>query len=221
MIRVFLVSFLILTLNGCSGYRFKEISNPFKNYGIKTVAVPMFVNHSILPKVNVPITKEIFGLLSSYPDLKINAGENKNADAVLLGIVSSGARRNQTFKTTGKIFTEGLVKESLGDRKPFYLPIQTQYGVSIQLVLVKRPTKSLVNLIRGEMGKYLVKNSKIIFNETLTLNQSFSRRLFDNLSVDKGGVVNFTQNLGNFEKSMVELAKNAAKQFDQEVLDAF
>lgn len=221
MIRIFFAYLILLTFSGCSGYRFKEISNPFKNYGISSVSVPMFVNQSILPRINVPLTKEIFAILLSYPGLKVHAGENKSADALLLGVVSSGGRRKEVFKTTGRIFTEGLVQESLGERQPFYLPIQTEYGANLQLVLVRKPTKSLVNLIRGKMGKHLVKNSKIIFNETLSLNKSFTRRLYDNLSVDKGGVVNFSQNLGNFEKSMSELAKNAAIQFDQEVLDAF
>ncbi len=78
----------MLALASCAGYRFQEKNNPFAQYGVKSISVPMFYNHSLFPNISAPMTKEVYQMLSSFSGLKLSSG-HEEADAVLVGIITS------------------------------------------------------------------------------------------------------------------------------------
>jgi len=68
--RIFLFIFFIL-FQSCAGYRFQNRANPFKQYGIKTLAIPMFYNQSTISNIAPAFTKEIYNMLSGFNDLRL------------------------------------------------------------------------------------------------------------------------------------------------------
>lgn len=209
---------LLLFLFSCAGYNFENNLNPLKQYSIERVSLPMFVNHSIIPHIGAVLTKEVYGVLSRYPRLKVSTGFSKDSDAVLIGIVESDQRRKQTFKTTSTSFITG---ESLGQRNPMYVPISTSYKIRLRFILIKNPKKQELALLKSPVGNLIPKSDRVIFNEVLEFDQGYSRRIFDTLSPDNGGVVNFTNNLGNFERSLDDLGEQVALRLEREILHAF
>lgn len=181
----------------------------------------MFVNQTILPGASGPMTREVIRMLSQYPGIKVYAGENRKADAVLVGTLTSATRQSVFFKTTSKKFTTGDLKESIGGRKEFYVPSGTSYSMSLNLVLIKDPSIQDRKLIESDLKKYLNRHPKVIFTESIGLSTSFTRTVDSNLSPDDGGVVNYTKNIGLLSKSLDDLSKSAAGTFKEMILNAF
>ena len=81
-------------------------------------------------------------------------------------------------------------------------------------------------MLKNPIGKLLIpsgKNigNKILFNEELKLSAAYTRVIDDNLSVDKGGVVNFTKNKKAEENTIRQLSVTAAQNFKEVILNAF
>ncbi len=214
---------MLFFIVSCSGYRFGNKDNPFLEYGISSVAVPMFVNKTIIPNINSSFTKEITNMLTKYPGLRVYPGEYKTADALLLGIIHSEEKMEDVFKVSAKTqVSQGELKESIGEsRDNLDIPTTISYKVKLQIVLIKKPNTFDKKILESELVNYLTSGNKIIFNEILTFDSSFSRGLSDTLSVDKGGVVNYTKSQGAFVQSLENLALVAASRVRLEVLDAF
>ncbi len=177
----------------------------------------MFVNQSNIPRVSGPFTREISSLLMNYSGLRIYPGDYQNADAVLLGIVSSKKRRNDTLETVGTQLSSDVAPVITQNRRKFYVPRSTAINLKLHLVLIKRPTKKDLKLITSDLRKYIRTNSKIIFNETLNVRGAFTRDIHGGDAV----VVNQTQNLGNQRLAIDEMAKEVADNFKEVVLYAF
>jgi hypothetical protein len=219
--QTFLTLLTAFFLLSCQGYRIKNEDNPFVSYGIKSVSVPMFINRSSLANVSGPLTKEIVMLLASYPGLTIYSGEDSRADAVLVGIVSSPARRSDTLKTSATNFTSDDLKTSLGSRPEFYAPTTTAYTLSLQIALIKDPAREDRELIESSIGKFINNHPKIIFNQILDVSNSFDRTVKETLTTESEGVTNFTKTKAQFEASVQNLAKRAALDFKELVLNVF
>jgi len=220
MIRLLLP--ILLFLSSCTGYKFKTNSNPFYFLGVETVAIPMFVNHSILPNVNGHFAKEFSLHMQRYNGLRVYLGDNKDADAILLGIVESDDFRKNVVKAKNHKYTTGPLHSSIGqNRNQFYIPLTSQVSLRLRVVLIKNPTEKLLNVVSSKMGKHIKGHPKIIFNRVINLNYTFTRSLYDNLSVDRGGVVNFTKNSYFLDDSVEKMAKLAVVKFKEEIINAF
>ena len=127
-VRFFSLIVLLVTLSSCAGYHFNTTNNPLIGYDIRSVAVPMFVNRSVIPELAAPFTKEIIFALSDYSGIRVYSGDNDKADAVLIGIIESRDHYNSVVKTTQTLFTDKTIKSSIGERSPFYYPITTAFN---------------------------------------------------------------------------------------------
>lgn len=214
--------FIVLIVSSCAGYNFVGPKNPFASYGVNSITVPMFVNHSALTGAAGVMTKEIRLRLQRYSGLDVRSGENENTDAVLVGIINSGDSRYQALIPTARKFTESELASSLGQRSQFYVPTSNTYKLSLQLVLIKRPSQEdLEFLSSGQFSPLISRHPRVILSQTLDLTGSFTRYLEGNLSVDSAGVVNFTKTQGIFDSSMNGLARSAADQFETVVIHVF
>lgn len=223
-VRFFYLPILVLalfSLTSCSGYHFNTTNNPLAGYDIKTVAVPMFINRSVLPQVAALMTKEIILTLNDYSGLKVISGDNENADAVLIGIIESMDHYNEVVKTTETKLTDGNISKSIGDRSPFTYPTKTAYTLSLRIILIKRPTPQELALFTSDLGPMIQVHPKIILEDTISLSGSFSRVIGPTNTATAEGEVNFVKNKGIFDKSLQDTCYQASQTFKQVVLNAF
>jgi hypothetical protein len=219
MFRLLLI-LLIFTI-GCSGYRFRSQSNPFDYLEIKSLAIPMFVNRSVLPSVNGPFTSEFSLLLSEYSGLKVSNGNGKDSDAVLLGIISSPHYKRETISIITEKFTSGVLQSSMGERNPLYLPFNKQVNLMVRLILIKKPSQELMEILTTETGELVKSHPKIIFDRTMEVKLSFTGSLDPNENVDDGGVLNFTKNHSFIQATIKRMARISANRFKEEMINAF
>lgn len=207
---------LILLSMSCSGYRLSDRSNPFSQYGVESMAVPLFYNQSNVEDVSGVFTQEIHEMLSNIDNLKIKMSD-KNADAVLVGIIKSPRRVMESRKSTFRL-AQDVAGESLGDqRRDFYVPATTNMQMDLQLILIKNPSKQEIETLRTELGEHVRLSSKVLFNEKISVKSRFSREILSGDSTQ----VNMTQNKGAERKNVRNLAKEAADSFRNMILYAF
>ncbi len=134
----FFLFFILILQAACSGYRFKKQTNPFENFGVKTIAIPLFLNQSSLPNTSAIFTQEISLLLSQYPDLKI-VSDVHQADAVLVGVIDSLDKYSETLKTTGHKITNSVAPKSLAGRSDFFVPFSSEVKLMVNFILIRDP----------------------------------------------------------------------------------
>jgi hypothetical protein len=181
----------------------------------------MFVNRSILSSVNGPFTAEYSLLFSEYSGLKISNGDGKDSDAVLLGIISSPQYKRETLTIISEKFTSGVLQPSMGERNPLYLPFNKQVNLMVRLILIKKPSKELLEILASENGELIKSHPKIIFDRTMDVKLSFTGSLDINENVDDGGVLNFTKNHSFINATIKRMAKISANRFKEEMINAF
>lgn len=200
----------------CAGYRFQEKSNPFGQYGVKSISVPMFYNQSNFVNFSAPMTKEVYQMLSGFSGLKLYSGHEK-ADAVLVGIIDSPDNVRTSHRAKNLRSAKNAVGELIGDgRDDFYIPSTTELVASLRIILIKNPSEREIELLRTSMGRFAL-GPRIIVNEMIPLSGSFTRELYGADAVD----VNDTQNRSAKEETMGEMAERAAQSFRDLILYAF
>lgn len=210
----------MIFLSSCAGYNIKYESNPFLEYNISSVTVPMFLNRTVLPGISGSVTTQIKRVLHQDTSLKIYSGNDKRADAVLVGILDSADNRSEVIISNGSVFTDGSLEKSIGSRNQFYISNANRYGLTLKLVLIKKPTKQDMILLQSSLGEFL-SGPKVVFHKTFSLTGSFSRVVKSTEDSDSAGIVNFTTNKEVFRKSIDQMARSAAGRFQEEILYAF
>jgi len=214
-----LIPILVLILvASCSGYRFSQTSNPLAQYGVDTLSIPMFYNFSSMPEVSSNFTRETYKLLSGFTGLKLKSGWSENSDAVLIGIIRSPETMAQTVKSSNLRVAQSVAPTTLGKARPeFYIPGGSSLSLSMQVVVIKRPTPEELQLLQSEMGPQVATGAKVIFNEKFMLNSSFTRELFDG----EAGNVAATQNAGALRRAKDTMGEQAAEMIRDMILYAF
>lgn len=213
-----IAAFSLILLSACSGYRFSQTSNPLAQYGVDSLSIPMFYNFSSLPEASAGFTRETYRLLSGFSGLKLKSGWSQSADAILVGIIRSPESVAQTLRPSDERVAQSAVPKTLGQaRQEFSVPGATQVQLTLQVVVIKRPTSEEIQLLQSEFGPQLPTGSKIIFNEKFTLASSFNREFFD----EEAGAVVATQNAGALRRTKDALGIQAAEQIRDMILYAF
>ncbi|MDD0853943.1 hypothetical protein HBN50_12595 [Halobacteriovorax sp. GB3] len=181
----------------------------------------MFINRTTIPNISGVFTYEYMKSISAFPEIRITSGAHSKADAIMLGILDSSNFAKSTIKRQSNVFIDGALAKSIGARQSFYLPSSVLYTLSLRIIIIRRPTKEEMELVSGDLGKYISQNSKIVFNEVFPITASVSKIIESSESVDEGGVVNFTRNQRVFNESIEDLAKSSANTFREVVLNAF
>jgi hypothetical protein len=205
---------------GCSGYRFSHQENPLKQYGIQSLAVPMFYNFSNIPDVSGEFSRETYKLLTGFSGLKLVSGYSESADAVLIGIIRSEESLTKTLTPLNLRVAKNQAPNSVGDkRQNFYIPGTSILTLTLQVIVIKKPTEEELALLRSGIGEQVISDpkSRIIFNERLPLRGQFAREIFDNA----GTSVVATQNAGVQRRTIRTLAETAAVSVRDMILYAF
>ncbi|MGE3608794.1 MAG: hypothetical protein AB7I27_04325 [Bacteriovoracaceae bacterium] len=218
-----LILFLFIFV-GCSGYRFTQQDNPLAQYGVQSLSVPMFYNYSNLPDVSGDFTRETYRLLTGFSGLKLISGYDQNADAVLIGIIKTPEKVAETLRPMNLIVASGRAKNAVENREfqgkkrgSFYIPGASDMSLSLQVVLIKKPSEEELALLKSGIGDQINFNSKILLNETLPLRTTYTHEVLDDQGVDVIG----TQNAGIQRKTLKGLAEQAAISVRDMILYAF
>ncbi|MEX0798358.1 MAG: hypothetical protein WEB87_03360 [Bacteriovoracaceae bacterium] len=215
MVQTLILCF-ILFLGGCAGYRFQEKTNPFAQYGVKSISVPMFYNKSNFANISAPMTKEVYQMLSGFSGLKLVSG-HQEADAVLIGIVMSPGKTRESRQAQNLRSAKNALEGAIGDeRGDFYIPSTTSVNAQLRLILLRNPSEREIELLRSSLGKFAV-GPKVIVNESLPLTGSFTRELYEEGAID----VIDTQNRSALKNTVNEMAQSAAANFKDMILYAF
>jgi hypothetical protein len=213
--RFLLVFFL---LAGCSGYRFTQQENPLSQYGIQSLSVPMFYNYSDLPDVSADFTRETYALLMNFSGLKLQSGYHHSSDAVLIGIIKSPEKLAVTTKRGSTRVANNIVPNAVGtQRGKFSVPGTTIMQLSLQIIVIKKPTEEELALLKSGIGDQVKLTSRVIFNESIPLAAQYNREIMDNPGTQVVG----TQNTGVQRKTLENLSKTAAIQVRDMILYAF
>lgn len=209
---------IIFCLGGCAGYHLRQNDNPFQEHKIHTVAVPMAINHTALPLLGVYVTDKVSEVLRSYAKLRVVAGENRQADAILLMEISAPQRAHQFLANEQYVYTDRDYKAALGNRQPFYAASDVRYEVQIRFILLRlNGDEELVPLTHlAEQHA-----SSIIFTQTLNFTGSLAQQAASAMGVNGVGELNLVRNKALLELSQQQLAEQVARDFQQLVLDVF
>lgn len=219
--KTLILILLGIMLTSCAGYRVRKETNPFEQYQIQSLAVPMFVNRSTFAQVGGMMTNEIRQVLSTFPELKLTPQEDMSADGVLVGIIDSEASLLQSMRNTGTTFLSGGLQSSIGERPAFYLPTLSTVELYLTLVLIRRPSQEDLELLDTPFLPFLAKHPKVVFKETMRLSTSYSRSIQESIDSDSPGAVNATRNHKIMERSLKSLATRASRNFKNTIIHAF
>jgi hypothetical protein len=208
---------LLFICASCAGYSFKEKNNPFSQYGIKTLSVPMFYNHSNFSNLSGVFTQKIFHTLTDFKELKLYSGAQAT-DAILIGIIESPEKMKDAVVTESRTNSSNIYEEDvLGtNREEFLIPNVNSLRLKLRIIVVKHPTLEEIKFLQSKLGEKAL-SSKIIFNEVIDLKTNYT---FTEL--ESGGVeVLGSQNRGVKKDSLRKLATSAANSFKDMMLYAF
>lgn len=207
---------LLSLLFGCSGYRFTQQENPLSQYGIQSLSIPMFYNYSNMPEVSAEFTRETYGLLTGFTGLKLKSGYSEKTDAVLIGIIRSPLKTNETIRPSSPRSAKSKIPQ-VGNRRDFIIPGTSDVELVLQIIMIKKPTEEEIALVRSGIGDLVQTNSKIIFNEKFPIRTRYTRELLE----DQGIQVIGTQNAGVQRRTVRSMAESAATSVRDMILYAF
>lgn len=203
---------------GCSGYRYTQQDNPLAQYGIQSLSVPMFHNYSNQADVSANFTRETYRLLTGFSGLKLINGYSSKADAVLIGIIKTPEKVNETLTPSDLRVAQEKAGNRIGTkRQNFYIPGTTNINMRLQVIVIKKPTEEEITLLKSGIGEKVKLTSRVIFNETIPIRTNYTREVFDDEAVN----VTATQNFGVQRKVIRNMAEQAALSVRDMILYAF
>ncbi len=178
-----------------------------------------------MPEVHADFTRETYRMLTAFSGLRLNNGYNKNADALMIGIIKTPEKVADTVKPTSLRVAQLKAPNAIGnDRQKFYIPATSDVQVYLHVIVIKKPTEEELALLKSGIGDQIKSTSKVIFNELIPLRMNYTREVLD--TTDSGAVTNgtqvvATQNAGVQRKIYKNLADQAAINIRDMILYAF
>ena len=220
MRNAILFLFISLFLSSCAGYKFRNQSNPFTSQGVRSMAIPMFINKTSLSHITPAYTKAVHQVLSSYSDLKVNSGSIENEDAVILGIITSKNDVNKEVRYSNSTLMNTEQQDTIGERNAFYLPTSGVYDLNVQIVVLKRPTKEEIDFFVNYFKFSKSSFPRTIFSKSFTVSGSYT---IENEvgGIDSSAPVRGTKNRGNLRKSLIDSADSLAESLREVLANAY
>lgn len=178
----------------------------------------MFYNYSNLPDVSADFTRETYTLLMGFSGLKLSSGYNSDSDAVMIGIIKSPEKYAETIRRGSSRVANEITPKAIGDkRQKFSIPSTIAMTLSLQIIVIKKPTEEELALLRSGIGDQVKLTSRVIFNELIPLNTTYNLEYLDEAGVQ----VVSTQNSGVQRKTLESLSRQAAISVRDMILYAF
>ena len=208
---------ILYFLSSCSGYRLQSRKNPFAQYGVKKIYVPMFYNQGNLGNISGVFTKEILDVLSDFKGLILTRGKSES-DAVLIGIIDTPKKLKDSSEVTAvKRVSNTYGEDALGqNRDDFKAPSVNTVSISVRLIVIKKPTSEEIKFFQNSLSENAL-SSKIIFNEKINLSGNYSLKELQGSSQ----LVLNSQNRGVEKQLIDQLAKDTATSFKDMIIYVF
>ena len=203
----FKFSFLALFLFSCAGYRVQPGNNPFAQYNIERLSVPMFVNKTTIAGISGTFTSKFVLFLSRFSGLSVTSGESDSSDAELLGILESPVSLRETVAVDSSQFTTEALEESIGGRAKLYVPRSSRLNLVLRLMLIRRSNADGMK--------------KVVFDRRFNLTMRFGRIIADTINSDSGGTVNYTKNRTSLYDTVDQLAQVSVNRFRDLIINVF
>ena len=153
-------------------------------------------------------------MLSSFSKLKV-LNNFKQADAVLVGVLTTEDTRRQSRVRSDEIGAKSILKDRVGsNRNDYYIPTKTRLSAKLKIVIIKNYSKKDLELLQSQ-GEII--DPRVVFTELLDLSEIYTREVL------AGSSNNFTLTRAQgAEKNAIEtMAQNAANTFREMILYAF
>ncbi len=174
----FLLLFVSILFTSCAGYQYQSLDNPFSQYGVSSISIPMFYNHSNFNNVAPQFTNELHKVLSGFKGLKIVNG-TKQSDAVLIGVLySPNSRQDSRVATTARA-AKSVTPTNVGSREDFYIAGTNKLTMSLRIIVIKQPTPEEIKILQSDLGENQVVSAKVLFTETIPVTGSYSKVVYD------------------------------------------
>jgi hypothetical protein len=216
MIKIQLILFLLIFQLGCSGYYLKKNNNPFEQYNITSLYVPLFYNHSNLPFASAELTRAFINELMPLKGIKIVTNKAEPADAILLGIFSSTPEMSKTYRTARTALIKSEDYSNIGTREDFLVPSETKGTFNLQIMVLRAATDEQIEYLLDQKSNPF-ELPEMILNHRFDMSFTFERLLFS----DEYRSVNFTQSIGNRDFAFQVKSKEVAREFRTIVLSNY
>ncbi len=222
-IRILIVrilSLVFLLLISCSGYKIQNQSNPFKQEGINSIAVPMFINKTNLQSVSNTYSQAVISMLSKYRGLKVSSTNIYSDDAVLIGIIEPIGQAHEAIKTKETDLLSKNRVEAIGARSAFTLETIKRLSIRVRVLVLKKPKKEEIDFLINYFDFKKEMFPRSVFSRTFDLNADFS---VDNTIGDNttSAPVRGTRNKSIEQYSVENLANTFAKNLKGIIDNAF
>ena len=210
---------VLLLFMSCSHYQLTRNKNPFKKYGVKSIAVPMFYNQTNLANISHHFTYEFTKLMYDMRELEVKSASSNTADAYLVGILRNANKRRDALNRGLSRTSSDRFPVNAGEQE-LLVPVTTNLRMVLDIFLVRRSPKTMgfIYDLRKKNFPHLVKgHPAIIFKESLPIRGGFARETLD----QGASVVNSTQNRGILQKVLEREALETARHFREKILYAF
>ena len=202
---------LFIFLSSCAGYQLNDYSNPLEGSGIKTIKIEPFYNESNFALAGAMFADEAYNALSEFKGLSITR-KSSQADAVLIGIVSSEKSRKESMRSSSEVVAQNIAPINTSNRQDFNITATSRLEINVKYYIVKdselqkfEAIKSLKN--GGELKKSLEKTVSV-FTKNIYVTSTLRREIYDGES----SAINYTQNQTALRRNVREMAAQAAKQ---------
>ena len=211
---------LVMLLSSCAGYKVRHRNNPFLEQGITSIAIPVFVNRTSLNKLTSVATKEAIRTFSSFYGLKVNAGDLTNEDAVVIGVIKPSSTANNEIKYTNSVLMNADQQKAIGNRNAFYVPSTAAFSTTVQLVILKRPTREEIKFFTTYFKLSKEAFPRTVFHKEFKLSATYSieNEVGD---VDSAAPVRGMKNLGNLRKAIETAALSFGQELREVMANAF
>lgn len=216
LLKKFFATLTLLVFVGCSGYAFKNQTNPFEHYAIRSISVPNFYNRSQLPRASAVLTSQFIEMMAQFKGLKVYTGENEKADAYLIGIVSSSDEKYKAYTADTVQLASAVASQNIGVREDFLIPSRTRVQARLSLYLIRNSNYSQVQYLLNKTSVPFEK-LEVVFARQMALDFRFQRQLLNG----EAQAVNQTQSMGSYDQSLRTVAQSIAESFRSEMLLTF
>lgn len=206
---------ILLIFISCQGYQLQTKKNPFARYGVSSIAIVNFYNHSNINNVSSSFTREMSFMLAGFSGLRI-INDSQNSDAVLIGIIESADSRKESRVRSDDIVSSSILGNRIDSSKrvDYYIPTKTNLKLDLKVMLVKAFDSNDIEVLKSK-GELI--GPRVLFTEVIPLTETYTREVLS------GAANNFTTTRANgAEKNALEgMATNAANTFREMILYAF
>jgi hypothetical protein len=216
-----LICLIFVFLNSCSGYQLSKRVNPFAKYGIESVSIPMFYNYSTIGGLASIFTQSFTELFTSFKRLDIHTGGGYDADAILIGTISSPQLIRETLQRGSQQRAKSKVPTLARERLNFNIPTETRYSLSLKVMMIKLLPRLSSN--EAITGKVVTKDNKlyqVVFEQVFPISEGVELIVSDRDNYDSHNV-NFTNNQGLINHSIKRAAQSITTAFEETILYAF